>query len=148
MPKRHANENEADTESRHHKPGMAPAPRREIERSESREARKADALQHQAEALTPNLADHAVERQTLTARRHVGNFPESDDYGNDRRDDARDHGGLQAVALIESHADRRADRERREHRDAGPGHGHARTLRPDGSNRPGDAAGDELTLAD
>src|ERR1700734_1492150 len=98
MPQRHANEDEADPESRHHEPGMAPAPRREVERSEGREAREADALQHQAEALPPNLADHAIERQTLPRRNHVGNFPESDDHGDDRRDDASDHGGLQTVA--------------------------------------------------
>jgi hypothetical protein len=148
MSKRDADEDKADTERSHDEPNIAPATRREVERSEGSEAREADALQHQAKALTPNLADHTIERQTLTGRCRVGSFPEGDDCGEDRRDDASDHGGLQAIALIELHADRRADSERREHRDAGPGHGHTRALRSDGRDRPRDAAGDELTLAD
>ena len=75
MPKRHADEDEADAESRHDEPGMAPATRREVERGEGREAREADALQHQAETLTPDLADHAIERQALAGRRRVGRLP-------------------------------------------------------------------------
>jgi hypothetical protein len=52
------------------------------------------------------------------------------------------------VILIERHTDRRADGERREHGDARPGHRHAGALRADRGDRPGDAAGDELALAE
>src|SRR5271163_3149697 len=105
MPKRHTHEDEAGAESRHHKPGMAPAARRKVERSEGGKAREADALQHQAETLAPYLDDNPIERQTLTGGRDLGDLAERDDGRHERRDDAGDHGGLEPVALIEPHAD-------------------------------------------
>jgi SEC-C motif len=57
---------------------------------------------------------------------------------------------MRAVAgvLGKTDADRCANRERREHGDARPGHRHAGALRPDRGDRPGDAAGDELALTE
>jgi hypothetical protein len=65
-----------------------------------------------------------------------------------RRHDAGAHRGLKPVGLIERHADRRADRKRREHRNACPGHRHPGPLWTDRSDRPGDAAGDKLSFTE
>src|SRR5271156_3474245 len=61
-PKHDAHEDVAGTEGSHNKPGMAPAARGEIERREGGEAGEANALQHQAQALAPDLTNDTVER--------------------------------------------------------------------------------------
>ena len=59
-------EDEADAEGGHDQTGLSPAPRREVERGERGQTRQSDALQHQAETLPPDLADHPEEGQTQT----------------------------------------------------------------------------------
>lgn len=119
---------EADAEEGQAKARMCPSLAQHIEREEGSQRRKADTLQADRKARTPNLADDRPERLPLPGRRRHSRQPMDGDKPGKRQERADEHETAEAETVEQGQAERPTGRE---------GTIHAHSDKGDHETRPG-----------